>query len=59
MKECVSLTTCAKPSYGAMVDAFKSWAESHPQEANSNRILGVMKHSARTGPVKRVSGCAG
>jgi hypothetical protein len=33
---------CAKPSYGAMVQAYINWAEANPKEWGENRLFGVM-----------------
>jgi hypothetical protein len=33
---------CEQPSYGAMVQAFKNWADKHPQQWGANKIVGVM-----------------
>jgi hypothetical protein len=33
---------CAKPSYGAMVQAYINWAEANPKEWGTNRLFGVM-----------------
>jgi Rap1a immunity proteins len=43
---------CAKPSYGAMVQAFITWTEKNPQEGDHNRIIGVMKALRENWPCK-------
>ena len=43
---------CDKPTYGAMVDAFTTWAEQNPRRADDNRIIGVMTALRTNWPCK-------
>jgi Rap1a immunity proteins len=41
---------CAKPSYGAMVQAFVNWAEANPREWGKNRLFGVIAALSKNWP---------
>jgi hypothetical protein len=41
---------CGQPSYGAQVQAFKNWAEKHPQQWQAPRQLGVISALSGTWP---------
>jgi hypothetical protein len=43
---------CGNPSYGTIVQTFINWAEKNPQEADHNRVVGVMKALRESWPCK-------
>ena len=43
---------CGRPSYGAMVQAFKNWAVKHPEDWAKSRIYGVALALVQTWPCK-------
>jgi hypothetical protein len=51
-REMLFLSACTKASFGAMVQAFVKWAESHPEQWGTPRQLGVMAALRETWPCK-------
>src|SRR5262245_46587890 len=46
------MSICAKPSYGAMVQAFVNWAEANPREWGKNRLVGVVVALSKNWPCR-------